>query len=321
MESVLRSLPPELPAPVASRESRKYRYLEFESVADAAVALAAIRDQGFADVSFDTPVEVPAECSETVPPALKGAGLRLIHDFISPGEEQALTQAIDASEWDTSIHRRTQHYGTRFDYKLKSFDMDGGAPSFPEWLTPFIERLLKSGAVPWHDRPDQVTVNEYLPGMGIASHIDTHSAFEDGIAALSLGSGCAMRLSCMSDDTGSHSHVNLTSVGALGITGATLSKDTSATLWLPPRSLIVFCGATRYAWAHAIPMRKGDVIAGRGWTPRGRRISITCRRILRLPHGCQCHFPQLCESQGGLSIALPTRMRTMATAISHDEEQ
>ena len=37
-------------------------------------------------------------------------------------------------------------------------------------------------------KPDQMTVNEYKPGHGIPPHIDTHSAFEDGIVSVSLGS-------------------------------------------------------------------------------------------------------------------------------------
>ena len=47
---------------------------------------------------------------------------------------------------------------------------------------------------PFDYEPDQVTVNEYLPGQGIAPHVDTHSAFEDGIASLSLGSSCVFTL-------------------------------------------------------------------------------------------------------------------------------
>ena len=39
---------------------------------------------------------------------------------------------------------------------------------------------------------DQLTVNEYQPGIGISSHVDAHSAFEDGIAAVTLGAGVVM---------------------------------------------------------------------------------------------------------------------------------
>lgn len=31
----------------------------------------------------------------------------------------------------------------------------------------------------------------YQPGIGIAFHVDAHSAFEEGIAAITLGSGIA----------------------------------------------------------------------------------------------------------------------------------
>jgi alkylated DNA repair dioxygenase AlkB len=39
---------------------------------------------------------------------------------------------------------------------------------------------------------NQVTVNEYIPGIGIGPHIDTESAFADGILSITLKSGCTM---------------------------------------------------------------------------------------------------------------------------------
>lgn len=39
---------------------------------------------------------------------------------------------------------------------------------------------------------DQLTINDYPIGSGIGSHIDTHSAFENGIASLSLLSSSVM---------------------------------------------------------------------------------------------------------------------------------
>ena len=54
--------------------------------------------------------------------------------------------------------------------------------------------------LPWDGLADNLTVNEYLPGAGIAIHVDTHSAFEDGICALTLGDGCArLSTSCPKD--------------------------------------------------------------------------------------------------------------------------
>lgn len=318
-----------MPRPTDNRSSRKHRYLAFNTAAEAESFAAALRARGFVNISFDAPAESPAECSEAVPPVLEAAGLQILRDFVSVAEEAALLQAIDASEWDTSIHRRTQHYGTRFDYGSKSYDRDGGAPTLPDWLRALAERVLGCGSLPWRDAADQVTVNEYLPGMGIASHIDTHSAFEDGIAALSLGSGCAMRFSRIVCAHGGSGAAGEAAAGAGGGAsgprllqsrpghgvGQTCGEEEAklsvneATLWLPPRSLIVFSGASRYEWAHGIPMRKGDVLVGDGWMPRDRRVSLTFRRVLRDARGCICPYPQLCESQGGASVALPTRLQ------------
>jgi hypothetical protein len=45
----------------------------------------------------------------------------------------------------------------------------------PSWVSPLADRIsqLPSVAQPL----DQLTVNEYTPGVGLAPHIDTHSAF------------------------------------------------------------------------------------------------------------------------------------------------
>ena len=34
--------------------------------------------------------------------------------------------------------------------------------------------------------PDQVTVNEYLPGQGIGPHVDAYDVFEEPLVSLSL---------------------------------------------------------------------------------------------------------------------------------------
>ena len=57
----------------------------------------------------------------------------------------------------------------------------------PPWMSPVLEAVRERRSVPWAEEAAadgrvQVTVNEYTPGVGIASHVDTHSAFEDGHA-------------------------------------------------------------------------------------------------------------------------------------------
>jgi alkylated DNA repair protein alkB family protein 8 len=59
---------------------------------------------------------------------------------------------------------------------------------------------------------DQVTVNEYTCGVGLAPHIDTHSAFEGAIHSLSLAGHTVMEFRRGDDHRG---------------------------LLLPPRSLLV----------------------------------------------------------------------------------
>lgn len=78
-------------------------------------------------------------------------------------------------------------------------------------------------------RVRQVTVNEYTPGDGIATHVDTHSAFTDAIALLSLGSTYAM---------------DFTADGRARVSVA-----------LPRCSLACMTGEARFEYAHAIARR------------------------------------------------------------------
>jgi alkylated DNA repair protein alkB family protein 8 len=223
-----------------------------------------------------------------VPPFLVEAGLRLRADFVTREQEAALLAEIDARPWDESVRRRTQHFGWRFDYQQKA------AVACSEGLPPRIGEVAAAldtaALLPWpaqdesaaESHPLQVTVNEYAPGVGIAAHVDTHSAFADGLAALSLGGGIAFRLQRAAD-----------------------GRDVS--LWLPPRSLLVLAGAARYEWRHGIASRRYDRVAGE-WAPRSRRVSVTLRRVLR-GGGCRCAWPAQCDAQaGGEPLELPTRI-------------
>ena len=113
------------------------------------------------------------------------SGLCLIPNFITDAEERELIASVDACEWNTSLKRRTQHYGFTYDYKSKSAIQV--ASPMPRWCDFLIDRLsiLKT-------RPDQLIVNEYQPGQGISPHVDSPSSFEDGIVSVSLGSDIIM---------------------------------------------------------------------------------------------------------------------------------
>ncbi len=171
-------------------------------------------------------------------------GLELVRDFVSREEERALMAVIDAStEWNTSLKRRTQHYGYNYDYKSKVVSA-GGRP-LPEWCQYLCDRLVERGLV--KVRPDQMLVNEYVPGQGIGSHID-NKEFEDGIVSLSLGSDIAMEFVEVATE---------------------LKKEGQ----LVRRSALVLHGDARYNWRHGIAGRKKD----KG-IARHRRLSLTFRR-------------------------------------------
>lgn len=119
--------------------------------------------------------------------------------------------------------------------------------------------------------PDQLTVNEYLPGAGIRRHVDTHSAFTDGIAVVSLGSGIVMEFR------------------------HPVHSDDHKLVYLAPRSLLVIRDESRYVYLHYIPMRKKDRVGGRT-VVRGRRVSLTFRRVLP-DMQCACRFPDFCDTQ------------------------
>ena len=236
-----------------------------------------------------------------IPSTLSADGLSLHHSFVSPSEATSILEYLDEQPWDDTIKRRTQHYGRRFDYQTKSVD-DGTSPtpSLPPCIASLVDRLLAADPplVQWdplNRGAIQVTVNEYVPGVGIASHVDTHSAFGDGLCSLTLGAGVTFRLQREG------------------------SEDCN--LWLPPCSLLVMTGAARYAWKHSIGGRRYDRVEaeagasesvdcggeGYAWVQRSRRVSITLRLVLD-GGCCRCAWPQLCDSQGGAPIALPTRL-------------
>lgn len=119
-------------------------------------------------------------------------GLKLLEEFITEEEEAEL---LRIAHWEADScdlkHRKVKHYGFTFLYDSNNVDRENPIPGgFPEQLKSVMEKFVSENVIPF--MPDQLTVNQYNPGQGIPSHIDTHSAFEDGIISLSLGSSVIM---------------------------------------------------------------------------------------------------------------------------------
>ena len=115
-------------------------------------------------------------------------GLKLCEDFVTKDEEQLLLSIIDWRDSGSDLkNRRVKHYGFTFLYETSNIDREKPLPGgLPEESQIIIKRLMSEKLIT--SVPDQITVNQYQPGQGIPSHVDTHSAFEDEIVSLSLGS-------------------------------------------------------------------------------------------------------------------------------------
>jgi alkylated DNA repair dioxygenase AlkB/SAM-dependent methyltransferase len=194
------------------------------------------------------------------------------------------------------IKRRVQHFGYVFDYKtsdvLRDRQVHGAdCPPLPkiashykgatledhvveclaqgrgwEVLAGVVERVRShrfqtdDGSVIQFPNINQLTVNHYVPGEGIGSHVDTPSAFGDGLMSLSLSGGIVMEFR------------------KVGLSGQDKERKL---VYLPPRSLLVMSGDARYSWEHMIVTRMTDTHNDQ-ILPRQLRVSLTLRTALDL---------------------------------------
>lgn len=187
----------------------------------------------------------------TYPEEQEIPGLLYIPDFIPSGQEKKLIKTIDKAAWSSELKRRVQHYGYQYSYRSRSIDSSMFLGQLPDWGLNFARDFYSKGF--FSQIPDQLIVNEYLPGQGISPHIDCEPCFHDTIASLSLGSSCVMDFTHKQN-------------------GIKISK------WLPARSLLILSGEARYDWKHAIAARKSDRAQGRK-IDRMRRLSVTFRNV------------------------------------------
>ena len=170
-------------------------------------------------------------------------GLQYSEQFVTVREERTLLSKLDEAPWSTTLKRRTQQYGYEYLYSRAGLR---SAPPIPAWCDFLVDRIVEYGLMA--HRPDQMIVNEYLPGEGIAAHVDDPRLFADGIVSVSLGSRCVMLFS--------------------------RGRTEKVELPLECLSAVALHGPARYEWTHAIPKRKSD--AG---CVRERRVSLTFRNL------------------------------------------
>ncbi|KAJ1947783.1 hypothetical protein GGF37_000160 [Kickxella alabastrina] len=212
-------------------------------------------------------------------------GLHYMANFITEDEEQRIMQCIgddeqreiaagvgNADKWYRVQERFVKHYGHSFDYHRKHIGDASmtASQSLPSWIHPFIGRIHQQLPHLFADQyPDQLTIQRYPPGAGIAFHADSHTSFTDTLVILSMGTPVQMDFR----KPASHALV---------------------TLDLEPGSLVLMTGEARYGWEHAIRIRRSDVIDGK-LRERNERWSITMR-IVNKDLTCSCQYSALCDS-------------------------
>lgn len=179
-------------------------------------------------------------------------GLTYVPNFIDKLEVNHLIESINAEPWLTDIKRRVQHYGYKYDYKARSIDYSMFIGKLPSWAMTIAQRLFNETHI--SELPDQLIINEYKPGQGIANHVDCEPCFGDTIISISLGSSCVMDF------------INL-------------RTKQKVEVMLESGSLVALNGEARHNWTHGIAQRKTDNFKGMK-TERRLRISMTFRKVI-----------------------------------------
>lgn len=179
-------------------------------------------------------------------------GLIYIPNFISKVEALNYIKAINEESWLSDIKRRVQHYGYKYNYKFRAIDYSMFLGPLPKWASSMAERLYSEKYI--DVIPDQLIINEYESGQGIANHIDCEPCFGDTVISISLGSSCIMDF------------INVKTKQKIEVL-------------LEPGSLVAIRGDARYKWTHGIAQRKTDTFNGIK-IERKLRISMTFRKVI-----------------------------------------
>ncbi len=96
-------------------------------------------------------------------------GLQVYPDFIDPSMEEELINEIDAQIWVVDYNRRLQYYGYRNELE-SPYDLVTFPVPFPPLIQKLSEKIVTRNIL--SSQPDQVIINEYVPGEGIRPHKD-----------------------------------------------------------------------------------------------------------------------------------------------------
>ena len=174
-------------------------------------------------------------------------------------------------------------------------------------------------------------MNEYPAGVGLAPHVDTHSAFGPVIFSLSLAGNAVMEFRRLDGEEASMGEQDPQEEKK------PIRVAERHAIALPRRSMLALAAEARYEWQHYIPHRKRDVVQDSESSsehrsdpigsvtsvPRApRRVSLTFRerRDVAVHGPCGCSWPNACDSRFGAAQRLKRRARPglVAKATSLD---
>lgn len=173
-------------------------------------------------------------------------GLFVYQELLSEVRAAYILEEIDKLPWSNALSRRTQHYGYEYDYRSRSLPQK--INPLPAFSSIIVDALMRSKI--FLVIPDQLIINEYLPGQGISPHIDQPKIFGDTVVSISVIGDCIMEFQL---------------------------NDQIIPIHFPARTAVVLKDDARYLWKHSIPARKYDPGSD---IPRTRRVSLTFRNVV-----------------------------------------
>jgi isopenicillin N synthase-like dioxygenase/alkylated DNA repair dioxygenase AlkB len=236
----------------------------------------------------------------------------VVPDFVSVDEEAQLLSLVGSSpaaSWTMLKRRSLQMWGGT---PATAADPDAEfVPSpLPAWQEQLIDRLVSTGVSPSAKalRPNHVLLNRYEQGQGILAHKDG-PLYAPQVAILSL-----------------HSHTVMDFFARLADSLPGAQYVPAFSVFLPPRSLLLFSEQLYSNYFHAIAERDEDELDPRrvlglpestsGTTTvlqRSTRISLTIRRVHTRAERMQA---QQRESATGVTVAHSTAAAAAAAPAS-----
>lgn len=199
-------------------------------------------------------------------------GLSLYLDFVDHDEEASILAFLNNSSectWRTDLSRRTMHFGgtycimppkTRDPTPVRPEILQ--APPMPQRLHWLVQRMIEANIYGEDRRPQYCIVNEYTGNLGISAHTENFQ-FAEPVVGLSLSCACPIRFHELVEPF--DGSVRSGKAAKACKTGRVIDVQ------IPPRSLLVMNGPSRWKWQHEI------VRTTKGRGPDWKRVSLTFR--------------------------------------------